>query len=855
MTSPEAPVQAMLMRMAMHSHPLTVSPKTCIKAAIGLMSQAQSSYVLIVEGANLTGIFTEGDVVRLIAADSLKEEASIDEVMTREPIALREDLAQDFLTILNIMGQHHIHHLPVVDGRGQLVGIITQTSILQAIAPAAIYRSELDRKSPAELAEGQGNEAEIRRLNLQLEQRVAERTASQEQEIRERQLEKKLRTTTPDKLQQELTECRQAEAALRESEARFRTMADSVPVLLWISGTDGLYTFLNQPWLEFTGRTLEQELGNGWTENVHREDFQSCLDIYLTSFHARRPFQMEYRLGRADGEYRWVLDKAIPRYNADGSFAGYIGSCIDITDRKQAEAERAKLIAIIEATPDFISSSSVDGQVLYFNKAARKILGLGEFEEIDNFQIFTGYPDWANDMIETKGIPTAMRDGSWIGETAILSRDGRELPLSQLIIAHEDTDGKVNMLSTIARDISQQKQIEAILRESARRWRSLLEHVRMVVVGIDLEGKVEYVNPFFLELVGYSEAEAKGCDWFATFLPKRDRPQGNKKFWEIIERDFQPYYQNRILTKSGEERTIAWNNTRLQDARGKAIGTMRIGEDITERYALERMKDELISVVSHELRTPLTAIHGGLHLLSSGLVEPQSDRGKRIIQISAENSDRLVQLVSDILELERLHSGKIKLSKQQVKATNLMNKATELMQVMANQAGVTISVSAQDIQLHADGDRIIQVLTNLLSNAIKFSPLGSTVWLTVQQQSEAGEWWCFHCLYHDDNDSVESHPYCLLPHCSQPILFQVKDRGCGIPANKLESIFERFGQVDASDSRQKGGTGLGLAICRSIIEQHGGQIWAESTLGKGSSFNFTLPGREENHDQQANSSD
>ncbi|MGK7901288.1 MAG: PAS domain S-box protein [Hormoscilla sp.] len=1300
MTSTEPPVPTMPMRMAMHRHPLTVSPNTAIQKAIAQMSQARSSSILIVEGGSLTGIFTERDLVRLIASGTLTEEATIDGVMTREPIALREDRAQDFLTILNIMSQHRIRHLPVVDGRGQLVGliehsslrqalqpsdlmqlrqveevmnsqvvraspetpllqlvqlmaensvscvvvtradadgaiaplgivterdilqyqnlgldfrhtpaqtvmstpllpispedslwvahqqmqqyrvrrlvvcnavgnlagIITQTSILQAIDPAAIYRrvqvlqkqvererilssislkisqsiniaeilqdtatevrqwlecdrvfiyrfgpdrsgevaieavsderwsihgrevsadpcfpaakidlyrqgypiqviedisrsqlapcylelmeqlqvranfvipillnipvekvrippqpplseggdplptgfdqvektesesnnrlwgllvaqecsaprkwqqSEIDllgeivtkvaiaiqkyelyHKLQTELAERQRSGAEIRRLNVQLERRVTERTASLELEIRERQLlEQKIRTseaefraffeamtdivlvidvtensikvapTNPQRfygetsdvinktieqfvdgeraenfysqirlaletqeivnfeyyiqveesevwfaanivpistdavtwVARDITDRKRIEsalqaahdllevrvAALRESEARFRTMADSAPVLLWVSGTDGLCTFFNQPWLEFTGRTLEQELGNGWTENVHPEDFHYCLDIYLTSFHARKPFQMEYRLQRADGEYRWLLDRAIPRYNADGSFAGYIGSCIDITDRKLAEAERAKLIAIVEATPDFISSSSVDGQVLYFNKAARKILGLGENEEIDNFQISTGHPDWVNDIIQTEGIPTAMRDGSWIGETAILNCDGREVPLSQLIIAHQGTDGKVNMLSTIARDIS-------TLRESERRWRSLLENVRLVVVGLDRAGKVEYVNPFFLELVGYTEAEVLGSDWFATFLPKRDRPQVNEYFWEILERDFEPHYQNIILTKSGEERMIAWNNTRLHDARGKAIGTMSIGEDITERYALERMKDEFISVVSHELRTPLTAIHGGLNLLSSGLVEPQSDRGKRILQITTENSDRLVQLVNDILELERLKSGKIKLSKQQVKAADLMFKATELIQVMANQAEVTISVCSQDIELHADSDRIIQVLTNLLSNAIKFSPKGSTVLLTVQQQSESGES-CSAC--HDSNDSVESHPYCLIPDCSQPILFQVKDRGCGIPADKLESIFERFGQVDASDSRQKGGTGLGLAICRSIIEQHGGQIWAESTLGEGSSFNFTLPRREDHHDQQANSSD
>ena len=125
---------------------------------------------------------------------------------------------------------------------------------------------------------------------------------------------------------------RQAEQALRESEQRFRIMADAAPVLMWISGTDKLCTWFNKQWLEFVGRPMEQELGNGWTENVHPDDFQRCLETYVTAFDSRRPFSMEYRIRRHDGQYRWVLDHGIPRYESNGKFAGYIGSCVDITE-------------------------------------------------------------------------------------------------------------------------------------------------------------------------------------------------------------------------------------------------------------------------------------------------------------------------------------------------------------------------------------------------------------------------------------------------------------------------------------------------------------------------------------------
>jgi PAS domain S-box-containing protein len=142
--------------------------------------------------------------------------------------------------------------------------------------------------------------------------------------------------------QEEIAEGKRVEERLRESEARFQEMADTAPVMIWLTGTDGLCNYFNKPWLEFTGRSMEQEVGTGWMEGVHPDDVQGCFDGFLPALHAREPFRMQYRLRRADGEYRWIIESGIPRY-AGGEFAGYIGSNIDITDLKSAEAERERL--------------------------------------------------------------------------------------------------------------------------------------------------------------------------------------------------------------------------------------------------------------------------------------------------------------------------------------------------------------------------------------------------------------------------------------------------------------------------------------------------------------------------------
>lgn len=241
--------------------------------------------------------------------------------------------------------------------------------------------------------------------------------------------------------------------------------------------------------------------------------------------------------------------------------------------------------------------------------------------------------------------------------------------------------------------------------------------------------------------------------------------------------------------------------------------------DLRQRTELDSVKDEFISTVSHELRTPLTSIRGALGLLSAGLMGKVDERAANLLRIASSNTDRLVRLINDILDLERMDSGNAPIRLRPCSLREIVRQSIDTMGSLAQDAGVTLeAVSGAEggtIIFEGDPDRLQQVLTNLLSNAIKFSLPGSH----VRVETGTGP---------------------------RELTLRVEDRGRGIPAEMLESVFGRFQQVETSDARQKGGTGLGLAICRSIVHQHGGEIWAERNDSRhtgvpGTTFIVRLP--------------
>lgn len=493
----------------------------------------------------------------------------------------------------------------------------------------------------------------------------------------------------------------------------------------------------------------------------------------------------------------------------------------NISDRKRTEAalreSEERFHQAFENAAIGMALVSLNGYWLQVNRSLCEMLGYSEQELLAlTFQAVT-HPDdlhlglnYFQQMLsgEIRSCQFEKRYLHKLGHTvwgmlsSSIIRDGQNRPL---------------YIVTQIEDITDRKQAHEELRNLSKALESAVEGIAQV----DSQGRYFKTNPAYASMLGYQPEELIGMNWQQTIYP--DELESIETAYQRMLIDGKAEFEAKALRKDGTVFDKQVVMVKAYDEHQQFIGNYCFMKDISDRREIERLKDEFISVVSHELRTPLTSISAALDLLAGGVLQNQPEDAQQMLNIAANNSDRLVRLINDILDIERIESGKIVMTKQACDAGDLMNQSVEAIHEIAERAGVTLSVSPVSVRLWADPDRIIQVLTNLLSNAIKFSPQGSTVWLSAE------------LIRGQESETI--HP----SSPSDTLLIKVRDQGRGIPSDKLESIFERFQQVDASDSRQKGGTGLGLAICRSILQQHEGQIWAESILGEGSTFCFTLP--------------
>ena len=575
---------------------------------------------------------------------------------------------------------------------------------------------------------------------------------------------------------------------------------------------------------------LDQHL---WINLIEPEDWQAACSQVFNNIFAGQTHTYEYRLRHKDGSRRWISETNNSWWDQAQQCWVITAISIDITDRKEAEialqASETRFRTVVEYAPDVLVIYDRDRRLQYVNERAIERTGwtletfIGKRDE-DLFpqEVTSTYLPILQQTVETRTFQS--------GE-ATIQLPGQE-PYTILVkyVPILDKQGEIQQIFGITTDITERKQAEEALRLSEERWQLAIEGANDGIWDHNLITNEVFLSPRCLEILGCSCKEVKTFDKWTQRIHPEDRSMVQNTFEKYLNRQFSQYVtEYRIRCHDGSYKWILSRGKAIWNEQGipfRMIGSLT---DITDRHQLDAMKNEFVSIVSHELRTPLTSIHGSLSLLESGVLKNKPDKAQQMLQIAVNNTERLVRLVNDILNLQRLDSGIVPLVKEICQVNDLIEQAIESVQAIADKAKITLEWTPLETSVRASPDEIVQTLINLLGNAIKFSPAGSTIWLKTEVTNNC------------DRRILDRFPELENIILVSYILFSISDQGRGIPPEKLESIFKRFQQVNSSDFREKGGTGLGLAICKNIVQRHQGKIWVESFMGQGSTFYFILP--------------
>ena len=627
----------------------------------------------------------------------------------------------------------------------------------------------------------------------------------------------------------------------RESEERYRQLADAMPQIVWTSDTEGRATYYNRRWFDYTGMTEDEIDDHAWARFTHPDDLPPTMARREETLASGGVFEVEYRFRAADGTYRWHLGRAVPIRDETGAIDFWIGTATDIDDRKRIEEAqrflldagaqlsltldwRAGLRAIarlaVPRVADWCAVHAVEegristlviehsdpAKVVFAKELGERYPPDGERERGAARVIRTGTPSLVPD-IDPAAIEEVARDET---HESLLHELGLRSFLCVPVVARGEVVAAISLVSAESgrrfTELDLRTAEELALRtaaviEAAQLYEQVeqraqaaraLETIADGVVLLDRNGTVLLWNEAAEEITGVGAGDAVGRPAGATI--------GG---YERLAPDRRP--QTIPVEVGGRELWLSFSSVQFTD------GTVLAFRDLTEERVLDQMRSDFVATVSHELRTPLAAIYGAAVTLRRPDLELAEEMRSRLLDVVAEESDRLAQIVNDVLLASHLDSGQLQLNIETVDAASVTESVVDAARTHLP-AGVTLSLEAPPVlpPVAADEQQLRQVLQNLVENAVKYSPEGGPVEVRLFTEERRVRW-------------------------------AVTDEALGIPPGERRRVFEKFYRLDPNMTRGVGGTGLGLYICRELVQRLDGRIWVEGRSGKGSTFYVELP--------------
>jgi two-component system, OmpR family, sensor histidine kinase VicK len=598
---------------------------------------------------------------------------------------------------------------------------------------------------------------------------------------------------------------------------------DSIPALVMVLDTAGRIVRMNYSCSQITGLSLAASVGRFFVDEVLEPADREWVSAKLrgaTQGQDTEPHETQWRAAGAESKrVSWTLR---PLQGPNNEIQYIIVTGQDVTDKRRMEialhSTEARYREVVENSLGFLFTCSVDGRITSLNAFTAETLGYPASALVGRMIYELMEPAGAAAFQEI--LRKLAKGGEWQGALPLRRSDGayRRIALRSRCT---ELPGERAFILNHGMDVTEQFEAEEALHLVTRQRELILQSVGEGIFGIDLDGRLTFINEAGARMLASTSEELNNCDIHQ--LLNHSDPGGTpytRATHPVLQalRRSEPIRMRDELfwRKDGSSLVVEYSASPIMDE-GVISGMVISFQDVSERRRLENMKDEFISTVSHELRTPLASLRASLGLISSGSLDKRPEKQRQMIDLAIGNCDRLIHLVNDILDFESMEKGSIRLNRKRVEAIDMLRRSADIAHKAASEAHIGFKIEAPSSPaIFADEERVLQVLSELIVNAIKFSPPETTIRMAAQT---AGT-------------SVTG---------VDEVCFTVEDQGRGISPEKLERIFDRFEQGDASDSRALGGTGLGLALCRSIVEQHGGRMWAESFVGKGSRFLFTLP--------------